>query len=320
MPDLNIAAAQFEPRNGDKKYNLSVIDHLTGKAARQGAEIVCFHELCITAYTFLRDLNREQLLNIAEPVPGPSTDHLQQIADEHTTTVFAGLVEKDEEDGIYNTYIGVDANGVIASSRKLHPFISDHLSPGNEYCVFDYKGWKFGILICYDNNIIENVRAETLLGAEVILAPHVTGCTPSTMPGRGFVDDKLWQIRKRDPVPLRMEFDGPKGREWIMRWLPARAYDNGVYYVFSNPVGYDGDQLKNGNSMILDPYGNILEEIRSFDDDLCMAILTRDKLTKAGGYRYRNARRPELYAEILGKKHRSTTKPVWLDGEKEQKS
>jgi predicted amidohydrolase len=180
--------------------------------------------------------------------------------------------------------------------------------------VFDLKGWKCGILICYDNNVIENVRATTLSGAEIIFAPHVTGCTPSAMPGRGYVDDALWQNRELDPVSLRQEFDGPKGRAWILRWLPARAYDNGVYYVFTNPIGYDGEHLKNGNSLILDPYGEVLAEVRSFADEIAMAQLTRDKLTLAGGYRYRNARRPELYREILSRDHRSETKPVWMKG------
>jgi predicted amidohydrolase len=227
--------------------------------------------------------------------------------------ILAGLVEKEEEQ-IYNTYICVDENGLIAKYRKLHPFISPYMSPGNEYVVFDLKGWKCGILICYDNNVIENVRATTLSGAEIIFAPHVTGCTPSAMPGRGYVDDALWQNRELDPVSLRQEFDGPKGRAWILRWLPARAYDNGVYYVFTNPIGYDGEHLKNGNSLILDPYGEVLAEVRSFADEIAMAQLTREKLTLAGGYRYRNARRPELYREILSRDHRSETKPVWMKG------
>lgn len=312
MSDLNIAAAQFEPKDGDKKYNLSVIDRLTEAASGQDARIICFHELSVTAYTFLKDLTREEILNLAEPVPGPSTARLQEIARKHDAAIFAGLVEEDENGNLYNTYVGVDKDGILAFFRKLHPFISNHLSPGNEYCVFNYGEWKFGILICYDNNVIENVRATTLAGAEVILAPHVTGCTPSPMPGRGYVDDELWQKRETDPVPLRKEFDGPKGRQWLLRWLPARAYDNGVYYVFANPIGYDGNQLKNGNSIILDPYGDILAEIRSFDNGICTATLTRDKLILAGGYRYRNARRPELYADILGKMHRSHTTPAWM--------
>ena len=91
-----------------------------------------------------------------------------------------------------------------------------------------------------------------------------------------------------------MEFDGPKGRAWLMRWLPARAYDNGVYYAFTNPIGYDGEHLKNGNSMVLDPYGEVLAEIKNFEDDIAMAVVTSEKLQLAGGYRYRKARRPEL--------------------------
>ena len=98
-----------------------------------------------------------------------------------------------------------------------------------------------------------------------------------------------------------------------MRWLPARAYDNGVYYIFTNPIGFDGEHLKNGNSMILDPYGEVLTEIKSFEDAVTSATLTPDKLTLAGGYRYRNARRPELYRSILGQTHDSKTNPIWLD-------
>ena len=312
MQDLKIAVAQFEPKDGDKDYNLGVIEKLTSKAKEQGAEVVSFHEMSITAYTFFKDLNKDEAFALAEEVPdGPSCKRLIELATKYEVSILAGLVEL-ENDEIFNTYVCVDSSGLIARYRKLHPFISPYLSAGNEFVTFDLKGWKCGMLICYDNNIIENVRATSLMGAEIIFAPHVTGCTPSAMPGRGFVDDKLWQNRREDPVALRQEFDGPKGRGWLMRWLPARAYDNGVYYVFTNPIGYDGDHLKNGNSMILDPYGEILNEVRSFDDEIAMAMITRDKLQLAGGFRYRKARRPELYREVLGKVHQAETKPVWL--------
>ncbi|PHN04986.1 nitrilase family protein [Flavilitoribacter nigricans] len=312
MDPLKIAVAQFQPRDGDKAYNFSVMEDLIQKAQTQGAEVISFHEMCITAYTFTKDLSREAMLDLAEGVPdGPSVQRLIQLSRKYSMPILAGLVEK-EDDRIYNTYVCVDENGLVARYRKIHPFISQYMSAGNEYVVFDLKGWKCGILICYDNNVIENVRATALSGAEIIFAPHVTGCTPSAMPGRGYVDDALWQNREVDPVSLRMEFDGPKGRGWILRWLPARAYDNGVYYVFTNPIGYDGEHLKNGNSLILDPYGEVLTEVRSFGDDIAIAALTRDKLTLAGGHRYRKARRPELYRDILGQEHRSETKPVWM--------
>lgn len=318
MRKLKISVAQFAPKDGDKEYNLSVIDKLTAKAKNAGAEVISFHEMSITAYTFFKNLNKKQVESFAEKVPdGESTKKLIQIAGKYDMTVLAGLVEM-ENDNLYNTYICVDKNGLKAKFRKIHPFISKYLSPGNEYVVFDIKGWKCGILICYDNNVVENVRATSLLGAEIIFAPHVTMCTPSSMPGRGFVEDALWQKRETDPVPLRMEFDGPKGRQWLMRWLPARAYDNGVYYIFTNPIGYDGEHLKNGNSMILDPYGEVLVEIKSFDDEIGTAVVTEDKLKLAGGWRYRNARRPEMYREIIGADNESETKPVWLNNEEEE--
>ncbi len=309
---MKVAVAQFEPKNGDKKYNLSVIESLTQRAKSQGAEVVSFHEMSVTAYTFTKDLNRREITALAEKIPhGSSTKALMRISNNYDIPILAGLVE-EEEGQIYNTYLCVYKNEVVAKFRKLHPFISTFMSPGNNYCVFDLLGWKCGILICYDNNVIENVRATTLLGAELIFAPHVTGCTPSAMPGRGYVEDHLWQDKEANPQALRAEFNGPKGRGWLMRWLPARAYDNGVYYAFTNPIGYDGQHLKNGNSMIIDPYGEVLSEVQSFDSDIAISEITKEKIPLSGGWRYRKARRPELYQEIIGRDHESDTTPVWL--------
>lgn len=142
--------------------------------------------------------------------------------------------------------------------------------------------------------------------------PHVTMCTPSTRPGAGFVDTELWKNKEANAQLLRKEFDSLKGRQWLMKWLPARAYDNAVYAIFSNPIGMDGDQLKNGCSMIIDPYGDIMAECRSLDNEIVLAELTLDKLTKAGGYRYIQARKPDLYRDIIGREHESFQKVVWL--------
>jgi predicted amidohydrolase len=142
--------------------------------------------------------------------------------------------------------------------------------------------------------------------------PHVTMCTPSTRPGAGFVDPVLWANRKADPTSVRIEFNGLKGREWLMKWLPARAYDNGIYTVFSNAIGMDDDQLKNGCSMILDPFGDVVAECQSLDNEITLALLTPGKLTQSGGYRYRKARKPELYGDIIGQVHVAEQKVVWL--------
>ncbi|MDJ1483555.1 nitrilase family protein [Cytophagaceae bacterium YF14B1] len=316
MQNLRIATAQFENKSGDKEYNLGIIRKLTGRAAEQGAQVVAFHECSITGYTFARHLSREQMLDLAERIPeGESIAKLTAIAREYNVAILAGLIEKDEKDQLFKAYVCVDSNGLVAKYRKLHPFINPHLLPGDQYVVFDLYGWKCGILICYDNNVIENVRATALLGADIIFMPHVTMCTPSTRPGAGFVEPKLWENREADPTSLRMEFDGMKGRAWLMKWLPARAYDNGIYAIFSNPIGMDDDQLKNGCSMILDPFGDVIAECRNLGDDVVVATCTPEKLEQAGGYRYRKARRPELYKDVIGQSHQSEQKVVWLNSE-----
>lgn len=315
MEAIKISTAQFENRSGDKAYNLGVIDELAGQAARAGAQAIAFHECSVTGYTFARRLSRAQMLDIAEPIPdGPSVARLIAIARKHNIAVLAGLFEKDAEEQLFKAYVCVDGQGLVARYRKLHPFINPYLTPGDAYCVFDLNGWKCGILICYDNNIVENVRATALLGADIIFMPHVTMCTPSTRPGAGFVDPTLWVNRHADPTSLRLEFDGMKGRDWLMKWLPARAYDNGIYVVFSNPIGMDDDQLKNGCAMIIDPFGDVIAECRTLGNDFVTALLTPEKLKQAGGYRYRKARRPGLYKDIIGAAHQSEQKVVWLDG------
>lgn len=313
MDNLKISTAQFENKSGDKDYNLSVIEKLAAEAAAKGSQVIAFHECSITGYTFARNLNKEQMLDIAEYIPnGKSILKLQQIAAKYHITLLAGLFEKDENDHIFKAYVCVDETGLKAKYRKLHPFINPHLTPGNEYCVFDIHGWKCGILICYDNNIVENVRATKLLGADIIFMPHVTMCTPSTRPGAGFVNPELWENREADPTSLRLEFDGMKGRDWLMKWLPARAYDNGIYAVFSNPIGMDDDQLKNGCSMIIDPFGDVIAECRSFDDSFETVTISAEKLIQAGGNRYVKARRPELYRDIIGMDHHPEQKVVWM--------
>ena len=313
MENIKITTAQFESRSGDKGYNLAVIERLAAEAAAEGSNVIAFHECSITGYTFAKDLSKKELLNIAEFIPdGDSIENLTEIASEYNIAILAGLFEKDKDNNIYKAHVCVTSEGVIAKHRKLHPFINKHILPGDSYTLFDLNGWKCGILICYDNNIIENVRATKLLGADIIFMPHVTMCTPSDRPGAGFVDPKLWKNRETDPTSLRQEFDGPKGREWLMKWLPSRAHDNGIYAIFSNPIGMEHNQLKNGCSMIIDPYGDIIAECRKLGTDYATALLTPDKLNRSGGYRYTKARKPELYREIIGAPHDSHQKVAWM--------
>jgi len=314
METIRISTGQFENHSGDKEYNLGVIENLADKAADQGSQVIAFHECSVTGYTFARKLSKQQMLDLAEFIPeGNTVARLTRIARNSGMIVMAGLFEKDKDGKIYKAYVCVDKEGLVAKHRKLHPFINEYITPGDTYTTFDLFGWKCGILICYDNNIIENVRATKLLGADIIFMPHVTMGTPSTRPGAGFVDPKFWYNRENDPTSLRLEFDGMKGRAWLMKWLPSRAYDNAVYVVFSNPIGMDDDQLKNGCSMIIDPFGDIIAECRSFEDSFVTALIIPEKLTQAGGHRYLQARRPELYKDIIGQPHDPEQKVIWLN-------
>lgn len=119
MRDIRIATAQFEHRDNDKSYNLGRVRQLTQHAVEEGAEIVSFHECAIPGYSWLQPLDKEQLLDVAEPVPsGESLIELVDIARGLDVIVMAGLLERDEQDNVYNAYVVVDRSGV--DSPKVH--------------------------------------------------------------------------------------------------------------------------------------------------------------------------------------------------------
>ena len=143
MRNIKIASAQFENSSADKDYNLAVIAEMAKNAAAEGADAIAFHECSITGYTFARPLSKAEMLNLAEFIPdGPSILKLIELAKKYKIAILAGLFEKDKDDNLFKAYVCVDQSGLIAKHRKLHPFINPHLTPGNEYTVFDLYGWK----------------------------------------------------------------------------------------------------------------------------------------------------------------------------------
>jgi len=299
--DIRVASVQFEHAAGDKQANLAKIRAFVEQAASREVQLIAFPECCITSYWFLRDLSREELGVLAEPVPeGPSSQALMALAKRCEMTVGAGLVEMAGDGSLYNTYVVAMPNGEFQRHRKIHCFVSEHMSSGSEYSVFDTPhGCRVAVLTCYDNNIIENVRIVALQGAEVLLAPHQTGgCKTPSPHCMGLVDRSLWENRAKDPQAIEAEFRGPKGRQWLMTWLPARAHDNGLFLIFSNGVGVDGGEIRTGNAMILDPYGRVLAETWKADDEMVVADLDASLREKCTGVRWMKTRRPELYEPI----------------------
>ena len=259
---LRVASVQCESKPADQEANFLKIERFVKDAIAQGVRLIVFPECCITGYWFIRNLSVEALTALAEPVPdGPSTQRLIALAREHRVSIGAGLVEA-AEGAFFNTYVVALPDGSIHRHRKLHAFEHAAIRSGTDYTVFDLPdGFRAGVLICYDCNVFENVRITALRGAEILIAPHQTGGVRSRNPHlMGLIDRQLWENRHADPESIEREFRGDKGRGWLMRWLPSRAHDNGLFLLFSNGVGVDDDEIRTGNAMILDPYGRVLAE------------------------------------------------------------
>lgn len=301
---IRAATVQFQHAAGDKAANLATVTKFTQSAAEQDARLVTFPEMCLTGYWHVRNLDRNAINDLAEEVPsGPSTAALVKLAHQYQMIVGAGLIERANDGQLYNTYVVAMPDGKVHAHRKLHCFISQHMSSGDRYTVFDSPlGCKLGVLICWDNNLVENTRATALLGADILLAPHQTGGTASRSPhAMGRIDPEVWLAREKDPERLAAEVNGPKGREWLLRWLPARAHDNGMFVLFANGIGLDDDEVRTGNAMILDCYGRIVAEVSEPKDALVVADLDMSLLDKCTGRRWIRGRRPELYGILTEK-------------------
>lgn len=301
MRNIRVASVQFEHSAGDKAANMAKITNFVERAAKQTVEMVAFPECCITGYWFLRKLSREQIVALAEPVPdGPSSQQLLVLAKRHNMTIGAGLVEIAEDSVLYNTYVVAMPDGEFVRHRKIHCFISEHMDSASEYTVFDTpQGCRVGVLICYDNNIGENVRINALKGIDILLAPHQTGgCDTPSPHCMGLIDRVLWDNRHKNPEAIEAEFKGPKGREWLTTWLPARAHDNGIFLIFSNGVGVDDDEVRTGNAMIIDCCGRIITETWKAGDDMVVADLDASLRENPIGVRWIRTRRPALYGPL----------------------
>ncbi|AHG20740.1 acyltransferase [Chania multitudinisentens RB-25] len=295
---LRVGTVQFQHKPGDKSYNLSVIEGFIHQAAARNVKILAFPEMCITGYWHVTKLADEEVLALAEPISNStSLAHVLPLAQKYNMAIGVGLIEMAEDGRLYNAYVVCMPDGKMHVHRKIHAFEHPVIESGDRFTVF-YTPWgvRIGVLICWDNNLTENVRATALLGADILLAPHQTGGTDSRSPfGMKPIPRLLWENRHKEPEALRQAFSGEHGRGWLMRWLPARAHDNGLFVLFSNGVGRDDDEIRTGNAMIIDPYGRIVEETDAITDELVTADIDLSLLPFSTGRRWIRGRRPELY-------------------------
>src|SRR3954469_16279224 len=121
MRNIRVAAVQFQHTPGDKAANRAAIERFVADAARSQVEMIAFPECCISGYWHLRKLSRDELVALAEPVPGgPASQQLLALSQQHKLTIGAGLVELGADGALYNSYVVAMPDGRWACHRKLH--------------------------------------------------------------------------------------------------------------------------------------------------------------------------------------------------------
>lgn len=255
------AAIQYDPILGDKPANLAALLSLTREAAQVGAKLIVHTEMATTGYCW-RD--RAEVLPLAEPIPGPTTDAFAAIAREHDCYIVVGMPEINPATGIlYNSAPLIGPDGVIGNYRKTHAFISEPkwAKDGDlGIPVFDTPIGRIAVTICMDAIYPESFRVPALLGADVIAFPT------------------NW-LYEKSPAPA---------------WM-ARALENGVYVVAANRYGCERGVQFSGGSCVINPDGT-LQGIQDTGNGIAYGTIDLAQArTKAIPF---DTRRPDTYGDL----------------------
>jgi len=169
MEDIRIAAVIFNSAVCQVQRNLERMLPWIQKAARQGADLVCFPELNVTGYT-----TDAVIRDCAEPIPGPISRRIAQMAADEKIVVLAGLAERDEKGRIFASHLKASPRGDSGVYRKLYisPPEQSLFSAGRTIPLFDANGVKFGVQLCYDAHFPELSARMAVKGADIIFIPH----------------------------------------------------------------------------------------------------------------------------------------------------
>jgi N-carbamoylputrescine amidase len=248
---VNIGIVQMSCTN-DLAANFEKAVLKIREVAATGANIICLQELFKSLY--FCDVEDHKNFDLAESIPGPSTDALGTLAAELGVVVIASLFEKRAHGLYHNTTAVLDADGsYLGKYRKMH--IPDdpgyyekfYFTPGDAssdgpdgendgYRIFETKFAKIGVLICWDQWYPEAARITSLMGAEILFYPTAIG----------------WDVHETDPIINDEQYGA---WQTIQR---SHAVANGVYVVSVNRVGREADQLFWGGSFIANPQGRLL--------------------------------------------------------------
>lgn len=225
----------------DKQQNLQKAIEKVREAARQGAQIVCLQELFTSLY-FCDEENYDNF-QLAEVIPGPSTDELSKVAAELGVVIIASLFEKRAQGLYHNTTAVLDADGAyLGKYRKMH--IPDdpgfyekfYFTPGDlGYKVFKTKFATIGVLICWDQWYPEAARITSLMGAEILFYPTAIGWASTQDVDTNTEQYNAWQTIQR-----------------------SHAIANGVHVVSVNRVGEEVGLKFWGGSFVSNPFGKVI--------------------------------------------------------------
>jgi len=256
----------------DPEANLEKAAGRVREAARQGAQVVCLPELFRTQYFCQRE--DAALFRLAEPIPGPTTKRLAEVARETGVAVVASLFERRTAGIYHNTAAVLDADGSLAGLyRKMHipddPLYYEkyYFTPGDlGFRSFDIRAGRIGTLVCWDQWYPEAARLTALQGASLLLYPTAIGWHPAEKQQHGGAQYSAWQTIQR-----------------------AHAIANGVYVAAINRVGHeqgdiDGDRVAGaglefwGGSFVAGPFGEIVAEASHDQEEILIAEIDLEHL------------------------------------------
>jgi predicted amidohydrolase len=256
-----VAVAQMNCRLGDVKANLNQIENVARIIDKREADIACFPELVTTGYSLYR-----RWRELAETIPGRTTERLGKVAEEFGFYLIAGLPESDRHSRrIFNTAVLVNPAGdVIGSYRKVHLWNQErrHFTRGNHFPIFATKFGKIGIGICYDLEFPESARNMAMQGANLIFFPSA----------------------EMKPLETLIE-----------TYIRSRAAENQVYLGFSNRTGREGKTVFFGRSQITSPTNRVLARTQG-STGIAVATVDMDDLIKyRKNFPYLKQRVPKAY-------------------------
>jgi N-carbamoylputrescine amidase len=248
--------------SSNKEENIQKAIQKIREAAVKGAQIICLQELFSSLY--FCDVEEYDNFKLAEPIPGPTTDTLKEVARELEVVIIASLFEKRAQGIYHNTTAVIDADGeFIGKYRKMHIpddpayFEKFYFTPGDlGYKVFNTRYATIGVLICWDQWYPEAARITSLMGAEVLFYPTAIG----------------WAITQ----------DEETNTEQYNAWQTiqkSHAIANGVHVVSVNRVGYEQDGRMKfwGGSFIANPFGSLIVKASHDNEEVLVQELELDK-------------------------------------------